>query len=550
MLSRLATALSAAAFTLLLSASAGAEEPWSDADPKDPPHRYALSSFGFRAGAEYRAQFIHVNPLALASESIRSATWLEHRLRLDAGADYLDKIRIVTSVDVLDGVLWGDSGTFGDDPSSNSGANANARNPNVTRPCVRAIPGADPLAADSYTFGVCKQNEITLRKLYGEVILPFGLLRVGRQPVNIGMGVQATDGDGRANRFGVARTGNIVDRILFATKPLEALKPASKRSSSPEEGLVIAIAYDRWVGDDPVRPSSAVNQWDTAFRFGMPKHALGGDLLIAGYHAYRWDGQFSTKVHSFGLRAMSRFGPLFAGFDVAANIGSTREIAEAYKVITNDPVVDQPIRQVGARGTLRLDQKYWSAYVEVDYASGDPDPQTRTPLSQFVFSEDTNVGLLLFKHVVSFQSARSAAAAVETLRRLGASTFPAESIATRGAFTNAFAIFPQFDVKPHPSVLLRLGVLAAWAPAKLVDPVASLTGRDGLTIQDDLVNFAGGKPGSYYGTELDGRIQWRFLNHFLFDLEGAVLFPGDALKNQDGAAVRSVLVQSRTTFFF
>jgi hypothetical protein len=39
------------------------------------------------------------------------------------------------------------------------------------------------------------------------------------------------------------------------------------------------------------------------------------------------------------------------------------------------------------------------------------------------------------------------------------------------------------------------------------------------------------------------------MDHFLFDLEGAVLFPGDALQNADGAAVRSVLVQGRTTFF-
>jgi hypothetical protein len=397
---------------------------------------------------------------------------------------------------------------------------------------------------------VCSQDVLRIRKAYGEVVLPFGLLRVGRQPVNIGTGVQAADGEGRANRFGIARTGNLVDRILFATKPLEAFKAAMDRNASPDEGLILALGYDRLVNDSPQVPGAAVNQWDTALRFAMPKHALGGDLLVAGYHVHRWDKQFGSKINSFGLRAMSRLGPIFAGFDLAANIGTTREIATAYKLITNDPVVDQKVRQVGARAVVRYDHPYFSLYVEGDYASGDGDPQTGTPLTQFVFAEDTNVGLLLFKHVLGFQSARSSAAGNETLRRLGATSYPTEAVATRGAFVNGMAIFPQVDVRPHKTVLLRAGVLLAWAASPMVDPIASLQHRDGRRIADDLVNFAGGKPGRYYGAELDGRVQWRFLDHFLFDLEGAVLFPGDALRNQDGYAVRSVLVQGRTTFFF
>ena len=64
------------------------------------------------------------------------------------------------------------------------------------------------------------------------------------------------------------------------------------------------------------------------------------------------------------------------------------------------------------------------------------------------------------------------------------------------------------------------------------------------------MNFVGGRPGSFYGVELDARAQWRFMDHFALDLEAAMLFPGDALKDEDGNAVRSGLVQTRTTFFF
>ena len=118
------------------------------------------------------------------------------------------------------------------------------------------------------------------------------------------------------------------------------------------------------------------------------------------------------------------------------------------------------------------------------------------------------------------------------------------------SFTNALAIFPQFDVRPRDGWLLRAGLLLAWAASPVVSPIQSLQARDGLTVQDDLVNFAGGKPGRFYGTELDLRVQYRAFEHFVADLEGAVLFPGDALQDADGYAARSALVQARTTFYF
>ena len=103
------------------------------------------------AGAEYRAQFVYINPIALNSETTRRVSWIEHRLRLDAAVDYKDKVKIVTSADVLDGVLWGDNGDYGGDPSPISGSNVNAKNPNVTRACVGQI-GGDPLEASSYGY--------------------------------------------------------------------------------------------------------------------------------------------------------------------------------------------------------------------------------------------------------------------------------------------------------------------------------------------------------------------------------------------------------------
>ena len=65
-----------------------------------------------------------------------------------------------------------------------------------------------------------------------------------------------------------------------------------------------------------------------------------------------------------------------------------------------------------------------------------------------------------------------------------------------------------------------------------------------------LARFADLAPDLLAITDLDGRVQWRFMDHFAADLEGALLFPGAALQDRDGNAVRSGMVQARTTFFF
>ncbi|HRI66262.1 MAG TPA: hypothetical protein PK156_18570 [Polyangium sp.] len=536
--------------TMTFATSAQAQnEAWSDRDPRTPAYRHPIGPVGIRGGAEYRANALYVNPIAPNSESGRRIGWIEHRLRLDLGLDYRDKVRIQASADVLDGALWGDNGTLFSGPRPNFGSNVNARSPNIAIPCVTQR-GDNPLKADSYGYGLCSQEQVRFRKLYGDVSLPFGLLRVGRQSANTGTGVQAADGEGRPNRFGFSRQGNLVDRILFATKPLEAFKPKEEVDTSEDHGMILALAYDRWVTDDVHLFGDDVQQFDVAVRYMSDYIGPFRDFFIGGYFVHRWDTVNASSINSFGGRLLTKIGDFHISTETAANVGSTKEISEAYKYITNDPVVAQNILQVGSRTVVRYDKPRFSAYLELDYASGDDNPTNRTPLTQFVFAEDANVGLLLFEHVLSYQTARVAAASNELIRRLGATSFPTDSIWTRGAFTNAVAFFPQMDVRPAKGLLIRGGALFAWAAAPVADPVASLQARDGNSVTDDLVNFNGGKPGNYWGTELDARISYRYLDHFLFDLEGAILFPGDALRNADGYAARSVLVQGRTSFYF
>lgn len=545
-------ALLLASSLLLWAGSSRAEEPWSDPDPAWPPKRHALGDFGVAGAFEYRAQGTTINPLSLNTINERRSSWIEHRLRLDGIIDYDEKVTVHTSFDVLDGVLWGDNGSIGEAPESNNGTNVNARNPNVTTRCIVYKGGetGDPLAAEYYGWGLCEGDVLRVRRLYGEVKLPFGVLRVGRQQQNLGNTIQGVSGDGRHNRWGVAYEGNYVDRIAFGTKPLEALKEEGDRDLGLDRGFFTAVAYDHLVNDETKLFGDNVQQVAGTVFYKAPDWAGGQNLEAQLYYAHRFDDQYASYVNIIGGRLINRFGPALIGIEAAGNVGGTTEIAEAYRTITNDPTVEQTILQLGARVVGRLESDIVSGHLELDYASGDGDPTPRTNLSGFTWSSDMNVGLLMFEHVLRFQTARAAAASTEVLRRLGAPSYPVDTIDTRGSFTNAFAVFPQVDFTPHEDVLIRGGVLLAWAPEPVVDPVNSLLTRDGVELEDDLKNFAGGPPGQFYGAEIDLRGRWMFVEHFALDLEGAILFPGDAFEDANGVAARSVLVQGRTTFFF
>ncbi len=78
----------------------------------------------------------------------------------------------------------------------------------------------------------------------------------------------------------------------------------------------------------------------------------------------------------------------------------------------------------------------------------------------------------------------------------------------------------------------------------------SLLREDGTEIEDDLVNWWGGPPGSYYGTELDLQLEWRVADVFRWTVEGAVVLPGDGLRDENGDAVPSWFVENRFLLAF
>ena len=188
--------------------------------------------------------------------------------------------------------------------------------------------------------------------------------------------------------------------------------------------------------------------------------------------------------------------------------------------------------------------------------AGDSDPRASTPITSFSFSRDFNVGLLLFEHILAFESARSVAVGIENLSSLDAESFPLTEVQTEGRFNNAIALFPQLKIDMLPAesdhkLHLRLGTLFAWPEADgVVDPIITALAEDGNKIDDDAVNFHGGDPGDYYGTEFDAQLEWSLKETFFLTIEGAALLPGNSLQDKNGDAVPSFLFETRFTYVY
>ena len=169
--------------------------------------------------AEYRVQSLYINPMDLSGSTTQGVHYTLQRMRLETALRPVRQVAIKTQIDALGGVLFGDNGDYGGDPSPGSGLALTSRSPNHAGWTVGLldIEGLDPLDPDSYGMVLEGVEPISINRIYGEVMLPFGVLRVGRQPATEGPGINLHDGS-RTNRWGVARHAATADRILFATK--------------------------------------------------------------------------------------------------------------------------------------------------------------------------------------------------------------------------------------------------------------------------------------------------------------------------------------------
>ena len=115
-------------------------------------------------------------------------------------------------------MLFGDNGTFVGTPRKLRGSIVGTRAPNLSRLTVgRLDPDQSSLDRQNFGYVLAEADLLNLRTLYGEVVLPIGILRAERQPIGNGRDVLTHDGS-RINRWGVSKSMDVVDGVSFGTK--------------------------------------------------------------------------------------------------------------------------------------------------------------------------------------------------------------------------------------------------------------------------------------------------------------------------------------------
>jgi hypothetical protein len=261
--------------------------------------------------------------------------------------------------------------------------------------------------------------------------------------------------------------------------------------------------------------------------------------------------RFNSRLFGFPFQAKAKVGRVNFDFQYMYIHGATEEISIGFAALASKKPVLQQLRSHGARGIVDVELGPVTLTMEGDYASGDDDPRSGSPITSFSFARDMNVGMLLFEHIIAFESGRSAGVGIENLSGADVESFPLTEASTEGRFTNAIAAFPQLriDWLKHPVHRLhtQFGGLFAWSAASggVVDPIMTSLAEDGDEIADDAVNYHGGRPARFYGTEIDAQIGYSIGETFRWIVEGAALVPGAALLDENGDAVNSFLVENR-----
>lgn len=504
-----------------------------------------------KVSLEYRVRHQLASPLSLSDASAPELSYFDQRLRAGLDLGLGSKVRLRTAIDVLDGVLFGDNGTFVGTPRKLRGSIVGTRAPNLSRLTVgRLDPDQSSLDRQNFGYVLAEADLINLRTLYGEVVLPIGILRAGRQPIGNGRDVLTHDG-ARINRWGVSRSMDVVDGVSFGTKLSAVLDVIQGRPPDLDlsQGLFLALIAGQMYEGLPNVSDDLMQYAGSAWYLAKEEGWSGrGSVTLS----QRVGDRFDSKLTTLGVGLELKVGRLSVSAHHVQLLGSTREISEGLAVLatSSGPPAIQRIQAFGgfAEVAFQLLEPLLLS-VELYYASGDDDPRSTTDITQLTFTEDTNVGLHLFENVMAYQSARSAALGVANLKAVRPTSFPVAEVDTRGGLQNAVVLFPQVIVTPLSWLGLRAGVMFAFTAVPSVDPIGTLLRTDGTEISDDKVNYAGGKPGSYWGTEVDLGLTLRLAEHAAFDLEAAYLLPGDALRNEDGVAVNSFFLSSRLTLF-
>ncbi len=445
----------------------------------------------------YRAEFLYARdvevakghvlpPFGLLVDRVEDTQFLAHTVRLEPTVSLGRLARLAARIDGLQDAVWGQNGSAAPNPVW------------PANPSTHSMwgPGADSMG---------------LTWLYLDVDVVLGHVRVGRMPANWGLGLVLNHGgDLRRTRggidddFGDNYFPTVYDRLMFYTNVVRTVRKLWGQDTQSRHALYLGYAYDRLVtepladgiqfaqqrpafdlhflsrDDNDLEEHAAflLYRWQDPFRKVPWLARWGSSILRAGiYGAYRFQRRLSGLVHLDAGRVVldcDRSDSAVCGADVDllllaptfhVGIGRLLQARGELFVLLGEaegPAVGVGTHRVASHGwTVRLETnllRWLSIRIEGGQASGDPTPATGT-YRLASLHPDRNVGLVLYDLVLRQRAASLAAG-------LGPAAAAPLAGALRGGVTGSGFVFPTIRFRPLDFVVLRAGLLAAWASAQ------------------------------------------------------------------------------------
>ena len=429
-------------------------------------------------------------------------------------------IKAQATIDLFDNVVWGDNETLAATPLF-------AGSPSATQ--------VDGNLADS----------IAVKRLWIEWKTALGLLRIGRQPSNWGMGLLANDGNEFRNDFGDANEGATYDRIIFATQPIALVKGiaaaagAKTKASDFDSSLILAVGFDKLVesssitfrqrisddeslSDENADGTSGIRQspiWLSdqgddvlemiyVLMFKKEDWQVGNDLMdltVGTYWVNRWQKETNSNVWIPDFYVKWRLKGLFFEGEVYHIFGQTEAIAPDYDKVTTADIT-------GAVWRFGYENPRLTGLFEMGYASGDAtildDRFTGRPLHS-----DYNVGLILYEQVLAQRTVEKFVGDPDT-----------QGLWSNGGVYNSTYINPRFKFRPNEHLEFRVGFLMAWANEVDGAIIPFLDREGGSEGPDDITES------TLLGTEVDVGLYMTWLDeHILIAIEGGYMHAGPRL---------------------
>lgn len=484
----------------------------------DAPDNWKLSLDGY-----YRTRGYVFGGLYQDQE--QPGTFMTSRLRLQPQLNFEERAKFFLMVDALDGVVWGDNESM----------------------ASTALFAGDPSFTDVDGQSV---DPLTVRRAWMEFKVPVGLVRVGRQGSNWGMGILANEGNGFDDTFGENKYGSTYDRAIFATRPVTIAQTIMGKKGAPEVPLIAAVGVDRLVedpliqyygyecdGDDPdddvdaggpcqpdedhgfsedrtddqrndrwwVDPADDVWEMIYVLVYRGDGVKLGkqttGDVTAGVYLVNRKQAETDSNVLISDAYAKVEVKGVYVEGEVLHIGGHSRAITlpGVYDPTgEGDPLYKQ-VDIWGYVARAGMQNEVWTAYLEHGYAGGDDAPAdekfTGRPLHP-----DYNVGLLLYE---------------EVLARVTADKWSedAKGLWSNGGVYNSRYFYPTVKYRPLPNWELT----GAWLLALPDKPDGSRI----LCAESDKVECAQYKAtASTLGWEADLAVKHKFHDHINFTMEG------------------------------